>query len=139
MSLYRQYKSNPDAEKNGVVLTFGPNSKGNEIRIRVARNGGTNDRYLKAIERHLKPHRRAIQTETMDREVLSSKMLQAFADGCVLDWENVEDENCNDMPFTRENVVKLLTDLPDLYADVQEQSGKVSLFKQSLVETDTGN
>jgi hypothetical protein len=139
MSLYKQYKSDESLEKTGIVLEFGPNSKGEPMTIRVARAGGANNAYIKKAEQHLKPYRRQIQTETIDRKLLERKMLETFVDGCMLGWDNIEDENGNELTFSRDNAIKLFTDLPDLYVDVQAQANKAALFRAELTEADSGN
>jgi len=36
-------------------------------------------------------------------------------------------------------VIKLLKDLPDLFADIREQSAKLTNFKVAALEADLGN
>lgn len=139
MSLYKAFETNPELEKQGIVLEYGDNSKGKPIGIRIARAGGSNSAYNKRLEVLVKPYRRQIQTETIDNKVLEKLVLQAFAETVVLGWENVEDRDGNDMEHNVENVIKLFTDLPDLFKDVQEQASKAVLFREDILELESKN
>lgn len=139
MSLYARFETDRSLEKKGIILDYGFNSKGNPIQITIARAGGANDTYLKRLEAKAKPHRRQIQLETMDRVQLEAIVKETYAEAVVLGWEGVEDRDGNDMPFTKENVLKLFNDLPDLYADVQEQAQNAALFRVAIREEDAKN
>ncbi len=137
--LYKRYKNDENVEKTGVRLELGPNSKGLMMAMQVARAGGTNTSHTKAAERHLKPYRRQLQSETMERKLLERKMMEIFVDGCLLGWENIEDENEQPLTFTRDNAIKLFTDLPDLYDEVVKHAGDATLFRQVVEEADAKN
>lgn len=139
MSLYKQYTTDTNLEKTGVILQFGMNSKNKPMSIRIARSGGANTKFNKVMEAVMKPYRRQIQTETIDRDLLKKLLQEVFAKAVVLSWENLEDENDEPLEFTIENCIKLFEDLPDLFAEVQAQSDKVALFRLDLKETDAGN
>lgn len=139
MSLYAKFETDKSLETSGIELDYGPNTKGKTILIRIARAGGANDQYLKRMEAKAKPHRRQIQHETVDRVVISQIIKEVYAETVVLGWENVEDREGNDMPFTKENVLKLFTDLPDLYADITEQAQSAALFRVAVREIDAKN
>lgn len=147
MSLYDKFKTDRSLEKTGIELDYGPNKKlpedaeGNHptIIIRIARAGGANEQYLKRIEAKAKPHRRQIQHETVDRELIASLIKEVYAETVVLGWENVTDENGVVMEFNKTNCIKLFNDLPDLYADITEQAQSAALFLASVRETDAKN
>lgn len=139
MSLYAQFTTDKDLEKKGIVLEYGLNSKGLPIGIRVARAGGSNAAYAKRMEAKAKPFRRQIQTETIDKKQLEKLVLEVFCETVILGWENVEDQAGNELTYSVENAVKLFTDLPDLFADVQEQAGKAALFRTEIREGAAGN
>lgn len=146
MSLYKQFKSDPALERAGVLIQYGfvqtpegePDSS-RPICFRIARAGGANVAYQRRVEAKVKPYRRQIQTETIDPKVAENLMMEVFCETILLGWENVQDANGVDLPFSKENAVKLFTDLPDLYKDLQEQANKAALFKAELLEADAGN
>ena len=139
MSLYKTFQTSQDLEKNGIELQYGENDKGQEIIIRVARAGGANNAYNKRLEALVKPYRRQISSETIDNKVLEKLILQAFAETVVLGWSGVEDAEGNALECTVENVIKLFTDLPDLFKDVQDQAQKSVLFRQDILELEAKN
>ena len=51
----------------------------------------------------------------------------------------VTDREGNELPCTKDNVIKVFTDLPDLFDDVLEQSRKASLFKETILESEAKN
>lgn len=139
MSLYKQFKSDDKLEKQGILLEYGFNSAEQPITIRIARAGGANTAYTKMLETRVKPYRRQIQTETIDNGVVEKLMREVYAATVVLGWENVEDSEGNPLPYSVANAVKLFTDLPDLFKDIQEQSQRSALFRAELLERDSGN
>ena len=139
MNLYQQFETNRELEKTGIILDYGFNSKKQPIQIRIARAGGANERYSKLLEVRTKPYRRQIQNDTLDNAVAEKITKEVYAQTVVLGWNGVEDRDGNEMPFTQENCVKLFTDLPDLWADVQLQSTRAALFRAEILEADAKN
>lgn len=139
MSLYRQYKSDETLEKGGVLVQYGFTDDNRPIAFRIARAGGANASYAKRVEAKVKPYRRQIQTETIDPKVAEKLMMEVFVETVLLGWENVQDEAGKDLPFSKDNAIKLFTDLPDLYKDLQEQAGKASLYRAEILEVEAGN
>lgn len=150
MSAYSQFATNPELEKSGVILDYGT------YYLRIARAGGANKVFEKAMKRLFDPHRRAIQTETMPPAKFESLMRQAYAEAVVVGWgykKDVEDAKFIDgkfealdgegeevvLDFSVDNVVKVLADLPELFRDVQEQATKINLFKQDIRKADAKN
>ena len=138
-NLYKQYRTDPNLETSGIFLNYGPNSKGDPMRIRIARAGGANKGFSKALERITRPHRRAIQTGTLSNDLSDSLMKGAFAETVILGWENIEGPEGEILDFNKENVIRVLDDLPDLYADLREQANNVALFRETILDDDLGN
>lgn len=139
MSLYKQFKTDNNLEKEGILLEYGENSKGKPVCIRIARAGGANVAYAKRMEARVKPYRRQIQNETMETALVERIVKEVYAETVVLGWENVEDENGQALDFTVENCMKLFDDLPDLFRDIQEQSQRAALFRSEVREADAKN
>ncbi len=146
---YELFKTDDDLETGGVVLNYG------EFKIRIARAGGANKKYSRVLESKSRPHRRAIQAGTLDESTDLRLFAEVYAEAVVLGWSRVvkgkdgkESEVQNELlgpdgeeiPFTKENVIKVLLDLPDLFSDIREQSTKVSTFRREAErETDAKN
>jgi len=139
MSLYSQFETDPKLEKGGIILEYGPNSKGQPMAFRIARAGGANDAYNKRLEAMSRKHRRKIQNDMLESKELQEMIKEVVVDTVLLGWENIEDRNGNDLPFTRENALKLFKELPDLYADINEQANRVALFRIAVREEDAKN
>lgn len=134
MSLYKQFATSNELETKGILVEYGQNDDGSVIAIRIARAGGTNHRYNTVLERAVKPYRRQIQNETIDRDTMQRLMREVYADSVVIGWENVQDKDGKNLPFTRENVIKLFEDLPELFEDVQEQAQRAALYRDEILE-----
>lgn len=132
MSLYKQNRTSDSKETVGVPLQFGQNSKGEPIVFTVAREGGRNVQYQKIAEQIFKPYRRQIQHQTIDPIVLDNLLAQVYAKAVVKGWEGVEDENDEPMPFSEENCLKLLVDLPVVFDAIKETARD---FNQYLLES----
>ena len=66
-------------------------------------------------------------------------MREVYAETIVLGWDNVQDAEGNDLAFSKENVIKLFTDLPELFEDVQNAASTQALFRQETLEQEAKN
>jgi len=139
MSLYKQFATDKNLERDGIVLNYGTNSRGQPIDIRIARAGGSNAKFATVAEMVFKPHRRAIAHETIALEVLDGLLRTIYAKAVVLGWSGVEDAEGETLEFSEDNVVKLFTDLPDLFADVKQAAEKAALFRKDALEAEAKN
>lgn len=134
MSLYRQFKTDESVEQGGVEIDYGEG-----VKIRVARAGGANKRYVKSLEVMHRKYRKQIQLEILSNDLANQLLIKAYAESVVIGWEGVTDEAGEPMPFTVENCVKLFTDLPDLFDDVKSVAGAAAAFREELDRGDAGN
>ncbi len=133
MNPYEMFETDKKAESEGITLDYG------SFKIIIARSGGGNQKYQKILESLTKPHRRAIETESISASQINNIMIEAYCKAVVLGWEGVEDKNGDEIVFNYENCKKLFSDLPDLFNDVKEQASKISLFKKSIMDEMSGN
>jgi hypothetical protein len=139
MSLFSQFETDTSLEKGGILLRYGKTKEGKDICIRVARAGGANDAYMKLMEAKVKPLRRQIQNDRIERVLLDNITKEVFAQTVILGWENVEEKNGTPIAFSKAACIDLFTRLPDLWADVQEQSQNAQLFRIENQEEDAKN
>lgn len=139
MSLYSQFETDPELEKTGIWLEYDVNSKGEPIKIRIARAGGANTQFTKRMEQRVKPLRRQIQNETLSVDAIQKLTQEVYSEAVVLEWLNVEDRDGNPIPFSAANVAKLFQDIPDLFLDIQEQAQRSALFRKHIQQADSGN
>jgi hypothetical protein len=132
-SPYDLFKTDPMTETEGLTLDYG------DFQIRIARAGGANRGFVRALEARLKPYRRQLQSETLDEQVAERILREVYADHVILGWQGVADGDGKAMAFSRANVLKLLSDLPELFRDLQEQAGRIALFRAQELEDAKGN
>jgi hypothetical protein len=135
MSFYKTYSTNDDLESGtGIDLDYGPSGT-----ITIHRAGGSNKRFATVLNAKMAPYRRQLQNGTMDDAVANKIMAEVYADSVITGWKNVKGKDDKVMPFNKANVVKLLTDLPELFKDIQEQAATVSNFRKEDIEADAKN
>lgn len=138
MSMYKQFQTDPQVEISGIYVDYG------EFRVLLARTGGANTRYLKALDAETKPFRRAIQNELLDVDRIRVLAQRAFVNTCVLNWEvkrgdqwvqGIEASEGEELlEFTKENVFLTFKNLPDLAQDLENQAGKSALYRAEVLE-----
>lgn len=146
MGAYDKIAVDIDLESKGVIIDY------EEFRITIARAGGSNKRFQKALERISLPFQRAMITETLSNSQAEELLKEAYAEQVILKWEvpaadgkwkkGIEDpDNGKILPFNKENVLKVLRSpkLHELWADLKSQAGKGALFRASLAEAQAGN
>ena len=143
MSMYGLFKTSVDLESGGVIIDYG------SFRVTIARAGGYNKRFAKALEAITKPYRRAMQTETMDNDIAIELLYKVYADTVIIKWETkvddewkigIEQPDDEDLlPVNAENIIKTFTQLPDLFLDIREQSNRIAIFREEILENDSGN
>ncbi|MGE0722823.1 MAG: hypothetical protein AB7O45_00535 [Alphaproteobacteria bacterium] len=148
-SPYQQFVTDPATERDGVVLDYG------DYAVKIARAGGANAKFAKVLEAKQRPYKRQIQNETLEEDVARKLLAQTYAEAVILDWAtrqpaaDGESEGAfqwgvfpgpsGPLTFGRDNVVKVLLDLPDFFADIREQSTKMALFRKEEIEADAKN
>ncbi len=135
MSIHSMFKTDPQAEAQGIEIDYGEG-----CIITVARMGGANTKYKKALEIAMKPYRRAIQTNTMSNDKAEEIMLECFIRNVLVTWEGVTDPETKEViEFSIDNARTLMLELPDLYQDLVAQAKDISLFREQLIEDDAKN
>lgn len=137
---YGMFATDKELEKNGVWLDYG------SFRLLIARAGGANERYTKLVNHKFKPHRRAIQTDTLSDKLADKLIREAYCEAVVLGGDSeafgdgfIPDAEGNKMEVSYQNLINMFTELPDLFADVKEQSTRVALFRKEILEQDAKN
>lgn len=127
------FKTNAKLEKEGIIIDY------EAFKFRIARAGGANSDYKRILRAKFRPFRHQFETETISNEIAKKLLIEVFAESVVLGWEGVCDEDGNEIEFNKENCVKLLTELPDLFNDLQEQASNYKLFRQAEIEDEAKN
>lgn len=144
MSLYQTFKTDPNLEQNGVVINYGPNSKGIDQEFWVRRAGGANKQFQKSMSAKMRPYRKQLATGTMPDALAERIVREVYAETVVLKFAGIEvptgeqDSEGNpvfqDLPYSVENCMRLFNDLPDLFTDIRDQCNEMAIFREDLEE-----
>lgn len=130
------FATNKEAEQKGVWLTYG------KVKFLVARAGGSNDAFSEALAKVMKPNARRFKIGSIKAKEVNEIAMGPFVDHCLLDWKNVvrrTDKGPEQLPYSRENAIKLLTDIPELYTQLMEDAQSLSTFAPEDVSDITKN
>ncbi len=140
MSIFKQFATDSNKETEGVKIEYGANKDGSIPSVTIRRMGKSNKRYAKALEVATRPHKRAIELETLAEGVAEKIFKSVFVETVVVGWENIQpNDDGTNMPFTKANALDVFEKLPEFYDDLQEQSKKISLFRNDSMEDEAKN
>jgi hypothetical protein len=126
-NLDKLFKTNEELEKSGIVVVLSET-----LEFNLKRFGGKNSTPVRAAyAKYHKPYARQIEMGTFDKEKEREILIKIFVDSCMLGWKGVEIDGAP-AEFSRENAVKLLIALPELFETLFEQASKVDNFKEDL-------
>lgn len=120
-------------ERDGVGIQYG-----SSLKVLIARAGGNNAAFKKAIEELTRPYRRMIQNDMLPRELDTALMHKAYAKTIVRGWENFVDEG-EEVPFTEANCVAMFDKWPEFFEFVKAEASRVANYRTAALEADAGN
>ena len=133
-SIYDLYSTDSKLEEDGINVDFGDYG----IFV-VARSGGANEKFLKAIERKSRPYRRQIDSGDIDLDIMNRLIMETMAESVILNWSGVKGRDGKNLKFSPETCLKLFEDLPDLYAALRDESQKLANYRALEIEEDSKN
>ena len=134
MGIRELFGTNQKSEVDGIDLDYG------DYTIRIARMGGSNKKWTKALSALVKKHSVQIRNDSMPEEQFKKLTLSLFAKHVFITWsgEGLIDEELwgnKEVPQpTEENFVKLMLEYPDQFADIQEQAKSHATFQNQILE-----
>lgn len=140
-SLRNRYKTDPKVEQRGVEVDL------DGAIVTIARAGGSNKKYKKALAKALKPFRAAIDSDSLDDDRALPALVKVFVDEVLLNWQTevdgklvqgIEGPDGGVVPFNKENAVAFLLEVPELFQELQTKATGRKLFLDDL-ETAAGN
>lgn len=146
MNLYTRYKTDTLLETTGVWQDFG------DTRIKLARSGNKNTKYLKTFKEVMKKHNKA-NIDALSEKEQDELMAEIFIEGVITAWE-VKDEKSNwvsgiempndkgemtVLPFNLKNAKKFLLDVPDLFTELRTTADNRKTFQKEVEETQLKN
>ena len=135
MNLYDHYQTNETAT-SGEWIPWGTTG----ARFKLARaSAHDNAKFKNAMERRLQKYRTEIRLDVLPADVDAAATREVFAETVILDWKGVKGPDDEDIPFSRDACVQLLTDLPELFAEIKNVAADRQTFQDATVETDAKN
>lgn len=125
MGLYQRYKTDERLETEGTWVDFGDG-----VRFRILSEHSPKLRGLRKTQQ--KKYRNYLLAMDVPPHIEDTMQVEQ-AVAAVAGWDGVTDEAGKALPYTAENVRKVLTDLRDLRRDVLFASGTAETFKPSEV------
>lgn len=134
-SFYDVYTTDTEAETGeGITLDYGDMGK-----ITIHRAGGSNRKFINYVTAKMKPYNRQVQAGTMDPKLGVQLSADIYAKTVIIGWEGVRGRDGEVLPFTYDNVVKLLIDLPELFNDIQAAAQDAANFRAAVNKDVEGN
>ena len=140
-NLYDLYKTETELETGGVWQDFG------DTRIKLARSGNKNTKYLKTFKQVMKKHNKA-NIEALSEKEQDELMAEIFVKGVITAWESKDDKDkwvpgivmpddkgeLSLTPFNLKNAQKCLLDLPDLFGELRNYADDRKTFQKEVEE-----
>lgn len=125
-NLDKYYKVDETSAKEGVDFLVG------DASFRVLRFDPSNPKIKSELARHHKPYAHSIQRGTLPQAKEDEIYTTVFVNSCLASWKGVKDEKGADIPFTKENAIKLLMSLPQLRSDLIAHASDFDNYKADL-------
>lgn len=137
MSIWDMYETDLAKETEG--FWYNVNKR---ISVKMARAGGANLSFTKAMEEKTREHRKrggALEGDNMDIELVTEIMKETFAEIIILDWKGITTKDGKKIAFSVAAAKRLIADLPDLYAELRDAAGAAANFRVEEIRADVGN
>ncbi len=135
MNIFDMYETDAELETKGIDYDMAKAG----IFV-LARAGGANLAYAKAIELKTRPYRnRSGGLKKIDDDVAAGLLRDAFAETVILGWRGVKGRDGKELKWSKEAAVKLMEDLPELYKELSEEAGDMANYQAEAIETDVKN
>ena len=126
-NLDKLFKTNEELEKSGIVVVLS-----DTLEFNLKRFGGKNSTPVRAAQaKYYKPYARQIEMGTFDKDKEREIFVKIFVESCFIGWKGVEIDGAP-AEFNRDNAIKILLALPELFETLLEQASKVDNFKEDL-------
>jgi hypothetical protein len=128
-NVYDIYKTDDEIEsQKGIELDFG------SFSIRILRAGNANKKYTMAMKKHGKKYKTQLEDQFIENEEVRAIMIIVYAESVVIDWKGITDKTGKEMPFSKENCIKLFNDLPELFKRITQEAENFTNFKKEEIE-----
>jgi hypothetical protein len=127
-----KYAVDRAAEKQGAVVRVDDM----EFTVRSCGESNRGFRYAMGLAANRRRSELQAADETTAYDIHESLMIQAFADCVVLGWKNVSNGDGHELPFNREECVRLLEDCPKVWGIIRDAAHDEERFRPLAVKED---
>lgn len=132
MSIYDAFETDSQKESVGVWVEYPPNADGSIPRFKIAAMSSENVKYSKVLEKLSKPY--SGNFEAMGERVAERILMQAFVQGILREWENVQTKEGTTIVFSEPNAIDFFSGIKRLYQDLNNKAKSIQLFKSAQQE-----
>lgn len=137
--LRKQFATSKSRAVNGVWFDVDLRDGGKPLRFLLARWGRTNQKWVAMQSRFQRENARKIDANMMTHEDWAELSLKCFCGAVLLDWENVDDERNNPLPYTPEAGYRMMKEFDTLYDYLLEESQTLQNYQEFVTEEAVGN
>jgi len=113
-----------------------------KIKVKLARAGGANLSFTKAMEEKTREHRKrggAFEGDNVDVELATDLMKQSFAETIILDWKGFTKKDGKPLAYSPKVAYELMVSLPDLFNELRDAAGAAANYRIEDIQDDVGN
>jgi len=131
-SPYSMFETDAKKEnETGHVLDYG------SFSVSILRAGGANTKFATVLFEKTKLFKNRLVTDLLDESASQSMLAEVYAESVIIGWDNFRDRDGKVMEYTKQNVVKAMLDLPDLFLNIRSHASSLNTFKLSDDENDS--
>jgi len=128
-------KSDPTMEADGVSVVYSPDGE-TKFQCTLARAGGSNNAYHKALEEATRPFRGSgVDLARVDFTKQRALMAGVYAKTIIRGW----DEKVFGVPFTSENAEAMFLEVPDFLDFCVQEANKAASYRRANLQAVSGN
>ena len=131
MSIYKELETNKNKESGGIWIPICENDDGSECRVKIKRLKASSKEYARLVAKKQR-NKRGIGNRNRKIDEALEIHREVFFELCLVTWENVLDINNKKIPFTKENVLKVLEELPEFFELLQNEASDINNFKDAV-------
>ncbi len=133
-----ELKTNISKELEGIWVEYP--EPGFSMKFRVRHAGGSNFAFVSAWTQAMRPYGKVLDrvssTNQKVIEQMRAALAKVFVDHCLMGWEgeSLVDEKGEALPFTKENALKVLTQIPAVFDWLKEQAGADENYRDGSID-----
>lgn len=137
--LQERFSTNPVKSQQGIWIDI-PLDPGEPVPgFKIGRMGITNPKWSTMAGNDYREHRVRIEAGQMPAEESRQRAIVTFCHTILFDWRNVDDAKGNQIIYTPEEGIKLLTVSDLLYDRLHDEAKKDANFQDYFINKTVGN